>query len=278
MHISKTVHITIIDRLRFALPDKLPAADWRYYMNNKKFYRKLRYLALMTAVVAVIVLVFSTLTDIPNTVFSNKESQQDDLPVIILDPGHGGIDGGCVAINGVPEKGINLAIASQVRDILSTMGYHVVMTRDKDVSIYDKGVKGVGNQKRSDMDNRLALINSYPDAVAVSIHQNQFTDPQYSGAQMFYSNTDPLSEELAQTMQKKFVANIQPDNNRETKEVGDELFLLYYSKCPMIMAECGFLSNPEESEKLQSDEYQRQVAFTIASGIVEFVENNYEVK
>ena len=77
-------------------------------------------------------------------------------------------------------------------------------------------------------------------------------------------------------MQEKFVANIQPDNTRETKQVGDELFLLYYSNCPMIMSECGFLSNPEESEKLQNEQYQKQVAFTIAMGIVDFINENYQ--
>lgn len=242
----------------------------------KKLYRKLRQFAILTAVVALVVVAFSLISGGNKAVRSDAESSADDLPVVILDPGHGGMDGGCVAVNGVPEKGINLTIATEVCDILSSLGYQVVMTRDRDISIHDSGIEGVGNQKKSDMDNRLAIINSYEKAVAVSIHQNQFTDPRFCGAQMFYSNSDPLSARFAQIMQEKFVANIQPENTRETKQVGDELFLLYYSNCPMIMSECGFLSNPEESEKLQNEQYQKQVAFTIAMGIVDFINENYQ--
>ena len=196
-------------------------------------------------------------------------------PTIIIDAGHGGIDGGCVAFDGTPEKGINLSISLYLRDILQSMGYNVVMTRDTDVSIYDKGVEGVGNQKKSDMNNRLSIINSYDNAVAVSIHQNQFTDSSYSGAQMFYSDTNDLSQNLATAVHSAFVKNIQPDNTREIKEIGNDLYLLYYSNCPMIMAECGFLSNEEECLKLKSEDYQKQVAFTIACGINDFLSENY---
>lgn len=241
----------------------------------KKIHRKFRQMAFSLAVVLLIVLVFSTVSNVLDAMPTDTSGGASSLPTIILDPGHGGMDGGCVAVNGVPEKGINLTIATEVRDILTALGYDVVMTRDRDTSIHDKGIEGIANQKKSDMDNRLKIINSYEKAVAVSIHQNQFTDPQYSGAQMFYSDSDPLSQQLAQMFQSKFVANLQPENTREIKRVGDELFLLYYSQCPMVMAECGFLSNPDESAKLQNEEYQKQVAFTIASAIIEFVNNNY---
>lgn len=241
----------------------------------KKLYRKLKLLACCVAAAALVSAVFKTLLHNDAENVSAGAGYGDGRPTIILDPGHGGMDGGCVAVNGVPEKGINLSIALETRDILTAFGYNVVLTRDSDVSVHDKGITGTANQKRSDMENRLKLINSYDNAVAVSIHQNQFTDERYSGAQMFYSfsENDLSSERLADTMQKKFVANLQPENTREIKEVGDDLYLLYYSECPMIMAECGFLSNAGESEKLQSEEYQRKVAFTIAGGIMEFIEN-----
>lgn len=197
------------------------------------------------------------------------------LPTIIIDPGHGGMDGGCVSVDGAPEKNINLTIALELRDILTSLGYDVVLTRDSDVSIHDKGITGTANQKKSDMENRLEIINSYENAVAVSIHQNQFTDGSYSGAQMFYSDSNDMSAQLASCVQNSFVKNLQPDNKRETKEIGNDLYLLYYSECPMIMAECGFLSNPDESAKLQSADYQKQVAFTIATGLVDFISANY---
>ena len=197
--------------------------------------------------------------------------QDNELPVIILDAGHGGFDGGCVSAEGVPEKGINLSILLRLRDMLELSGYDVEVTRDSDISIHDSGVEGLSNQKSSDMDNRLALFNKYDNAVCVSIHQNQFTDPVYSGAQMFYSNSDSRSEQLARSLQSSFTELLQPDNKREIKLCGKELFLCYYSDNPTVMAECGFLSNPAEASLLNTEEYQEKVALTLFYGINRFV-------
>ena len=158
-----------------------------------------------------------------------------------------------------------------VRDWLEISGYRVEVTRETDCSIHDKGVEGIANQKSSDMDNRLALLNRYDNAVCVSIHQNQFTDPKYSGAQMFYAPTNPESESLAQMMQMQFRSLLQPENTREIKLCGKELFLCYYCKNPMVMAECGFLSNPEEAALLSTEDYQYKVAFTIYSALQRWV-------
>lgn len=193
-----------------------------------------------------------------------------ETPVIVLDAGHGGMDGGCSTADGKTEKGINLNILLSVRDMSRFFGYEVDVTRDRDASIHDKGVTGIRNQKVSDMENRLELFNKYPNAVCVSIHQNTFSDPRYSGAQMFYSDKNPASEQLAGIMQRKFVGNLQPDNQRETKLCGSELYLCYYCSNPAVMVECGFLSNPEEAAKLTDEAYQQKVAFTVFSGITEF--------
>jgi len=190
-----------------------------------------------------------------------------ERPVIVLDAGHGGVDGGCVSADGTPEKGINLNIMLSTRDMLKVLGYEVVCTREKDVSIHDSGITGTGAQKRSDMDNRLAVINGCNARLAVSIHQNRFSDPKYSGAQMFYKADDPESSRLADTLRDRFRAILQPDNERETKPVGDELFLIHNAKCPAVMAECGFLSNPDEARKLCSEKYQREIAFTLTDSI-----------
>ena len=189
---------------------------------------------------------------------------------VVIDAGHGGVDGGCVSVDGTPEKGINLAVAESLRDGLKLLGYDVVCTRESDISIYDKGTEGLGEQKKSDMKNRLAIFSKYSEGISVSIHQNQFTDSRYSGAQMFYSKDNAEGEKLAGVMQKQFVALLQPDNTRETKPVGDELYLLNNTKNPAVMIECGFLSNPEEAQKLENEDYQRQVAFTVLTGISEY--------
>lgn len=194
-----------------------------------------------------------------------------EAPVIVLDAGHGGIDGGCSTADGIPEKGINLNILLDLRALLEVSGYEVHVTRDTDRSIHDKGIEGIANQKSSDMDNRLAILNEPENAVCISIHQNQFTDAKYSGAQMFFSDTNDRSEGFAETMQTQFQSLLQPDNSREVKRCGKELFLCYFCKHPMIMAECGFLSNPEEAALLTTEEYQRKVAFTLYAGLQQWL-------
>lgn len=196
---------------------------------------------------------------------------KNDKPIIILDAGHGGIDGGCSSADGVPEKGINLNILLSLRDMFELYGYDVEVTRDTDRSIHDDGVEGIANQKSSDMDNRLALFNKYPNAICISIHQNQFTDPKYKGGQMFYSETNTQSKYIAQAIQDKFVEYIQPDNDREIKQCGKELFLCYFCNNPTVMVECGFLSNPEEAENLKNEEYQNKIAFSVFAAVNEYL-------
>ncbi|MBE6856020.1 MAG: cell wall hydrolase [Ruminococcus sp.] len=236
----------------------------------KKIKRKIIVGALVLATAVAVPTAFS-LIGRSNEAVPVIADYTQQKPVIILDAGHGGIDGGCSTADGVPEKGINLNILLTLRDMLEINGYEVKVTRDSDKSIHDKGIEGIANQKSSDMDNRLEIFNSEPDAVCISIHQNQFTDPKYSGAQMFYSDSNNSNEQLAGILQKKFAEYLQPENTREIKLCGKELFLCYYSDNPTVMVECGFLSNPEEAELLKTEEYQRKVAFTIFSGLNEFI-------
>lgn len=200
------------------------------------------------------------------------DANANNKKIIVLDAGHGGLDGGCSTADGKTEKVINLNVVLTTKDMLNFFGYEVETTRDKDTSIHDKDVKGIRNQKISDMDNRLEIFNMYPNSVCVSIHQNTYSDPRYSGAQMFYSDSNENNQRFASIMQNKFVEMIQPENKRETKLCGSELFLCYYCSNPTVMIECGFLSNPDEAAKLTSEEYQRKVAFTVFSGISEFLQ------
>lgn len=204
-----------------------------------------------------------------DTIATTSDINQNDL-VLILDAGHGGLDGGCSAADGSVEKSINLNIMLSVRDLSKLFGYNVETTRDTDKSIHDKGITGIKNQKISDMENRLELFNKYNNSICVSIHQNTFSDPKFNGAQMFYSNKNETSEQFATIMQQQFVDNLQPDNQREIKLCGKELYLCYYCDNPAVMVECGFLSNPEEAAKLTTTDYQKKVAFTIFTGINKF--------
>jgi len=197
------------------------------------------------------------------------------IRTVVVDPGHGGIDGGAVGIGGIVEKNLNLEIALKLRDILLTNGYQVVMTRDSDRSIHSSG-QSIAEQKRSYMGNRLKLMESTANSLVVSIHQNTFEDSKYSGAQMFYGKVNEESRFLAEAIQKRFVSNLQKDNKRQIKEAGKDLYLMYHVKTPIVLVECGFLSNPIESALLSDDTYQNKVAFTVFSGIMDYLGQRQE--
>ena len=209
---------------------------------------------------------FSMVNNIPTI------AQMNNLPVIIIDPGHGGLDGGAVGVDNIIEKDINLNLSLTLRDIFLVSGFEVVMTRDTDVSIYDDGVTGTRNQKVSDLHNRLALIEQYPNAIVISIHQNKFGQSSSKGTQVFYSPNHAGSERLAEILQAGFIRNLQPQNNRQKKQAGKNLYLMTESRCPAVLVECGFLSNSDEAHRLLDPEYQAQVAFTVFSSVMEYLE------
>ncbi len=206
----------------------------------------------------------------------DASNDQDESVIIVIDPGHGGIDGGTQSADGMLEKDINLDIALKLRDILEFMGYKTVMTRETDISIHDNGVTGIRNQKISDIKNRLNIIESNDNAVFVSIHQNYFSQTKYSGAQVFYSKNNPDSAVLAQHIRNSIIINLQKDNSRETKASGKEIFLLNNTSAPAVMVECGFLSNNNEAQLLNDPAYRSKMAFFIAMGIADYI-NSTEV-
>lgn len=191
-------------------------------------------------------------------------------PTIVLDAGHGGEDGGAVSKSGLQEKDVNLAITHYLKEMLTATGFDVVMTRDADISINDDNLATIKERKVSDLHNRLKIINSYEDCIFLSIHQNQFSDSKYSGAQMFYSTNNPASKELAESLKQSVVTMLQPENNREIKPAGKSIYLLWNSKRPSVIVECGFLSNEQESLLLADDTYQRKMAFSIYCGFLNY--------
>lgn len=192
-----------------------------------------------------------------------------EKPVIVIDAGHGGVDPGAVGDNGALEKDINLAVALCLRDILRINGYEVIMTREEDISIHDPGITKISAIKTSDLKNRLQLLDSCPDALAVSIHQNSFPQSQYHGAQMFYGPNHPDSLPLANAIQTAFRA-LQPDNERAVKRATSDVYIIYNARLPIVLVECGFVSNPEECRNLCDTQYQQKIAFSIFAGISAF--------
>lgn len=191
---------------------------------------------------------------------------------IILDAGHGGMDGGTSAADGTKEKDINLSIAKKLNALLTASGYKTVMLRNDDALIGDNSLSTIRARKVSDIRKRLEIAESYSESILLSIHQNYYSVPKYSGTQVFYSTNSPQSKILAQSIQDSVVAMLQPDNNRKIKPVGSNIYLLYNCTIPAVMVECGFLSNINEAEKLKTDSYQTQMALSIMQGILNYLE------
>ena len=194
------------------------------------------------------------------------------LPPVLIDPGHGGEDGGAVS-GDVLEKHINLAVSHDVADLLRLCGYTVSMTRDTDDALTSEG-EDVRKRKYNDMKMRLDLYNATPDNVVVSIHQNKFDAAASHGAQVFYSPNHPNSAVLAEALRKSVTGMLQPDNTRTCKTAGKEIFLLKNARVPAVIVECGFISNRQERELLVTDDYQKQLALAIAAGLMNYVNTN----
>ncbi len=228
----------------------------------------------------VLVIIFSALTVGSHIIdkFAVDTVSSDNLQnkTIIIDAGHGGIDGGTSASDGTVEKDLNLQISLKINEILKSMGIKTVMTRTDDASLNDQNASTIRQKKVSDIKNRLAIINETDDAVFVSIHQNHFSQEKYSGAQVFYSKNNPQSQVLAEKIRFQLISVLQPENTREIKPSGSEIYLLHHAKVPAVMVECGFLSNYNETQLLKDEEYQRKLAFTVAMGIIDFL-NQTEV-
>ena len=190
---------------------------------------------------------------------------------VVIDPGHGGEDGGAVSCTGVTESTFNLDIALRLRDLMHLLGMDTVMTRDTDRSIHTDG-ETIAARKVSDLKERVRLANGIENAILVSIHQNHFPDSRYSGAQVFYKPNNE-SAELAARLQTAFVQTINYGSNRKSKKA-DGIYLMEKVQLPAIFVECGFLSNYQEEAKLRDDQYQKQVAAVIAATCSTFLHGN----
>ena len=189
--------------------------------------------------------------------------------VVIIDPGHGGEDGGALSCTGRKESDYNLEISLRLNDLLLMLGRPVVMTRSEDVSIADPGLETVSERKVSDLRNRVRLVNQTPGAVLVSIHQNTFPEEKYCGAQVFFAKTEG-STELGELMQRSLREYLDPDNHRECKQ-SLTVYLMNKITCPGILIECGFLSNEKEEFRLRQAEYQRKLACAAAGALTQYL-------
>lgn len=188
---------------------------------------------------------------------------------IVIDAGHGGVDGGATSCTGVLESNINLEIALKLNDLLKFLGYETMMIRTTDVSVYTEG-ESIAAKKVSDLKQRVKFVNETPNALLISIHQNYFSQNQYSGAQVFYSAFNG-SAELAKNLQLQLLGSINKGSKRQAKKATG-IYLMEHIDAPGILIECGFLSNPEEEALLRNLSYQNKLCCIIASSVSMFLD------
>jgi len=225
----------------------------------------------IATVLFLVVLIGFTLGSVKEVWLQTSTGPQQ--PVVLIDPGHGGEDGGTSSPTGTVEKDLNLSVAKYLAAYLDKAKISYIMTRDSDVSIHDDNCSTIREKKRSDLLNRRKLIENCGAQLFVSIHMNYFEKSQYKGAQVFYSPVNPNSKAFAQRVKDSLLATLKDDNKREIKQAYDSIYLMKYTSMPAVLVECGFLSNPEEEALLKTKDYQKKLAKAICNAIIETMEN-----
>ena len=189
---------------------------------------------------------------------------------IVLDAGHGDPDGGATSCTGKPESTFNLEIIRRLEALFHLLGYETRMVRNSEASVYTQG-QTIAQKKISDLRERVRIVTETENALLLSIHQNNFPDSRYSGAQVFYGNNGK-SQQLAEQLQTNFVSCLNPGSNRKCKEANG-IYLMDHISSPGVLVECGFLSNPAEEAKLRTPAYQQQIACVIAATVSTYLSN-----
>lgn len=207
----------------------------------------------------------------PKPIQTSDVAAEDEIKTVIIDAGHGGEDGGTSSKSGLVEKDINLELALTLKALLEDKGVNVILTRDSDTLLYDRNADYRGQKKKLDMAARLEIIQNTKNCIFVSLHMNAYTDPKYSGLQVWYSENNADSALLADKIQSNVKTTLQPSNNRKTKPAGDSIYLLKNSYCPAVLVECGFLSNVAEAKLFESKEYKSSLCSCLANSINEYI-------
>ena len=201
---------------------------------------------------------------------TGRLGQSSSRPVILLDAGHGGFDGGAVAGDGTAEKDINLAITLKLDALLRAMGFTTKLIRSEDTSVESEG-SSVRERKRSDIVNRFAMMEENPGCLYLCLHQNFFSGASSHCAQIFYTAQNADAKALATALQEAIVADLQPDNHRQIKPCTKDVYLIYHAKETAVLIECGFLSNAGDLANLKDDIYQSKMAFAICDGLIQYL-------
>ncbi|WP_386064504.1 N-acetylmuramoyl-L-alanine amidase CwlD [Thalassobacillus hwangdonensis] len=188
--------------------------------------------------------------------------------VIVLDPGHGGPDGGAVGSDETLEKDIALQVSDYLRDYLQEAGALVYMTREEDVDLAAEGTSGLARRKSEDIRARVAFIKDKDPDFFLSMHLNAIPSSKWHGAQTFYYPELEGSKHLASFIQSEIKRNLE--NTERSAMAINGIYVLKHADTPGALVEIGFLSNPHERDLLKSDTYQRKMAASIYEGILRY--------
>lgn len=255
--------------------DKMTVSNAKY-ISPKKYVFLYLIFAVVFSLVLFLMMFFSMKSEkIPDTdTLVTENNAHAKRPIVVIDAGHGGEDGGAVGKNGIYEKDLNLMIASDLCDMLRANGIEVVMTRKSDIMLYDRQADYKGRKKMLDLAARVKIAEEYEDCIFVSIHMNSFPQEKYRGLQVYYSGNSSLSMGLADEIQSSVCNYIQKENTRQTKKASTNIYLLDRIKSPAVLIECGFLSNPDECSLLCTEEYRQKLTMAIFCGICRHISEN----
>ncbi len=238
-----------------------------YVMNLKKFRLTLIAVLLFVALTAIITQRIQFEAESLETM-----NQIDDNCVLIIDAGHGGLDGGASSSDGMLESTVNLAVAKKLEFLSQFFGFRTVMTRTDDELDYPEGAVTVREKKNWDQKTRAELIASVPNAVLISIHQNIYPDPRPYGSQVLYGAAQG-SHELGELTHNLLIETLNPENRRVVEPISDKIYLMRKAQCPAILVECGFMSNPQESKLLADDRYRTKLAIVLLASYMGYMQN-----
>ncbi len=222
--------------------------------------------SLITVILLCVLLISGHITNQITDVINNDAYSNSERSCVIIDAGHGGVDGGAVSCTGIYESHINLEISNRLNDLMHLLGLKTKMIRNEDVSIYTDG-SSIAAKKVSDLKERVRIINGTKNGILISIHQNYYTDNRYRGAQVFYGKNDIG---LAKQLQHDFVTVLNKGSKRGIKHA-DGVYLMENITVPGVLIECGFLSNPEEEALLRDKQYQQKICCVISSSVSRYM-------
>lgn len=239
-------------------------------MNYGSYYMKKKYFSvifLLLITLAIALTSDKSVKVMKRMLFMDNVGMEKDQIVIVIDPGHGGRDPGKVGVNNALEKDINLSVAFRLKNLLELNDIKVVMTREDDNGLYSQADS---SKKRADLENRVNFIHTNKANLAISIHQNSFSEEYVKGAQVFYYDKLTQGKKLAETLQTQIVKTMADGNHRKAKS-NNSYYMLKKTECPLVIVECGYLSNVREAALLLDDNYQEKMAWGIHLAILQFI-------